>query len=391
MRGLFVLALVVLASVVLVVSGCDFLAPVVTTFPASSRFAGTCDEPPTCDGLAHPPPPIASLASLLGPDDACGAGGRQARSLIVTEDTFVQAEDLLCADLTIEIEGAGEGVRVLTLGGDALTRARVHVHSAAMLVELQVDVRIVEATELSVDGPITITLGEVQTVASRILLESAAPLAPAQLQLDLGSLNDVAIAGPRGVVRLQSAYGHRATFAVDSLVLERGRLEEVSIDARLLEMIDAELRAADVAVDRLVAASGLFHTVHLSRCGSVSLSDLSFVRSFIARCDEPLDVRYVAIEECGVLADVAGRGGGIRGSAFGGAHVTLDTGDITNSAICGTRSIDVSAIDCVRCDPGAPPDVCAVAAADETFCPGLCGSVCSISGEPTLPPEVCSP
>lgn len=181
-----------------------------------------------------------------------------------------------------------------------------------------------------------------------------------------------------------------AIFSVGSLVMERGRMQEVLVHTELMEMLDAELHLAVLDVGRLVAATGLLEQVHISRCGQVALSQLALTTSFVAACEEPLDVRDVAIEWSIVRADVVGRGGGIRHSAFGGARVALHNGEISSSALCGTASVDVSSVDCVRCEPSAPPDVCGSVSAAEEFCPGLCASTCSTTGEPSLPPEACA-
>ena len=371
--------------------GCDFLAPVVTTFPGTSTFDDPCDLPPACDALGAPPPPVESLASILTPDDVCGPGGRQLRAIHLSDDLSIDVDELFCVDLDVEIDGGGPGARVLTLRGDALTRARIHVHSAGLLTEIHVEADHIDASELSLDGPIAATFDDVQTVASRIVLEADGPLAPSQLVVEGGALSDVTIVGARAAVRLQTAYVRRATFAVDSLVIERGRVAEVAIDVRLLEMLDAELRMADVRVDRLVAATGLLHTVHIARCREITLSQLVLTRSFVARCDEPIDVRDVAIDLSTVAADVVGRGGGIRHSVFGGLRAEIMLGEITDSALCGTEAVDVSALACIRCDPGAPPDLCAVVSPHEAFCPGLCASTCMLTGVPPLTAEQCVP
>jgi hypothetical protein len=373
------------------VLGCDFLAPVVTTFPGTGLEPPPCDPPPGCEALDMPPPAVESLADIFRPDDVCGVGGRQLRTLRVSDDMSIDVDDLLCVDLDVEVVGGGASARILTLRGDALSRARIHVHSAGLATELHADILRVDASELSLDGPIAVTFDGVQTIASRILLEAVSPLEPAQILIAGGGLADVEIGGARGSVRLEGTYVRRAIFDVRSLVIAGGRLDEVAIDAELLEMLDADLSSAEVRVGRLIAATGLMNQVHIARCGEVTLSQLSLSRSFVARCDAPLDVRDVGFEHSTVAADVIGRGGGIRHSVFGGERAELDNGEIIDSALCGTASIDVSAISCVRCEPSAPPDVCAVVAGPEPHCPGLCASTCMEAGEPTLDPELCAP
>jgi hypothetical protein len=381
--------LVLLAACAMSVCGCDFFAPVVSTFPAPGHTEGMCDAPPGCDQLDVLPPAVPLTAALA--EDGCAGRERTSRLVRVTDDTSIDAEQLACVDLTIEVDAVDDGVRTVTLRGLALESAHVRIHSEEQVVALRIELLRVDQSELRIEGPIATTFDEVDTVGSRILLEAPTPTLAPQLSFEAGALRDVEILGPRAALRTRSTFVQGAAIQVGSLVMDRGQFVQVSIEADLIEMLDSDLRLADVRVNRLVAATGMLQSVHLARCGSVSLSQLSLVRSFVERCDEPLDLRDVAIEYSAVLADVGGRGGAIRHSAFGGARAALERGEITDSSLCGTTSVDVGTLTCVRCDPGAPPDICGRVSVAEPFCPGLCASVCSLSGAPALPPEVCAP
>lgn len=368
--------------------GCDVLAPVVGTLASDVEVAATCDAP-TCDAMDAPPPPPTHLAELRGPDDACAAG-REPKRLTVTADAVIDADQLGCIDLEVEVVGEGTGLRVLTLAGRALVAARLHVHSASLPVELRVAVPRVDQSELGVDGPIDVLLTDVSTVASRIVLDGAAPLAAPRLVLDGGALNDVEILGEHGVVRLEHAQVRGAVVAVDSLVMDRGNVQESDLGAELIEMLDANLSASDLDVTHLVAASGVLRNVHVTRCGEITLSQLAVVSSYLAACDAPVDVRDVSIQSSVVLGDVVGTGGRLRDTVFGGARLSLAGGEVFSSALCGTQSVDVERIVCISCGSSAPADMCGAVSGPPELCPGLCASTCSTTGHPTLGGDACA-
>ena len=371
-------------------TGCGLFAPVVGALPNDVSGEVVCEAAPTCDALFVPPVRPAHLAALRGPDDACGTAGRAPEVLSVTADTVIDADMLGCIDLTVEVVGEGSTPCVLTVEGEALGFARLHVRSARLPVELHLEVARVEQSEISVEGPVDVFLDDVDTVASRIVLESLAPLAAPSLSLDGGLMTDVEIRGARAEVHVENTQVRRVIAQVHAIVLDRARVQESGIQADVVEMLAAELTGSDLDVTHLVAAAGTLGTTHITRCSEVTLSQLTVVGSFIAACDSPIDARDVGFESTVIAGDVVGLRGSLRHSVFGGARLALPDGEVFASAFCGTTSVDAGEVVCVRCGSRAPADMCGTVSASAELCPGLCASTCSASGEPTMPAEECA-
>lgn len=382
------LALLALALLALALLGCNVAAPVVGVRPPEAGDGGLCDAP-SCALLDAVPPPPAHLAGVRGPDGVCPSG-RVPKSMTIAEDAAIDARTLECVELTVEVLGAGPTVRVVTVEGPALTRAALHVRSASVPVELHLEVARIERSEIATDGPIDVIASEVTTDASRFVLESEAPLAAPRLFVEGGAWTDLEVLGARGLVRLEDADVRGAILAVASIVLDRGHLGEAALEAEIIDMLDADVTSADIDATDLVAASGSLDAVHVTRCGQVTLSDLAIVSSYVAACDAPLDVRGVRFGSSVVLGDIVGIGGQLRDTVFGGAHLSLAGGEVFSSALCGTQTVAVERITCVRCGSSAPADMCGVVSGPPELCPGLCASTCSASGEPTLPVEACA-
>jgi hypothetical protein len=377
-----------LALLALALLGCNVAAPVVGVRPPEAGDGGLCDAP-SCALLEAVPPPPAHLAELRGPDGVCPSG-RVPKSMTIDEDAAIDARTLECVELTVEVLGAGPTVRVVTVEGPALTRAALHVRSAHAPVELHLEVARIERSEVATDGPIDVLARDVTTEGARFVLEAEAPLAAPRLFVEGGVWTDLEVLGPRGLVRLEDTDVRGAILAVASIVLDRGHLGEASLEAEIIDMLAANVTSADIDATDLVAASGSLDAVHVTRCGQVTLSDLAIVSSYVAACDAPLDVRGVRFGSSVVLGDIVGIGGQLRDTVFGGAHLSLAGGEVFSSALCGTQSVAVERVTCVRCGSSAPADMCGVVSGPPELCPGLCASTCSASGEPTLPVEACA-
>lgn len=367
--------------------GCNVAAPIVGTRPPSAEEGAIC-EAPSCDVLDAAPPP-ALLAELRGPDAAC-PDGRLEKSLLVEEDSTVDAQTLDCVHLVVEVVGEGSTTRVLTVQGDALARAGVEVRSAGLPVELRLAVGRIDRSEILVSGAVEVIANDTIADASRFVLESTAPLAAPQLSFAGGAMTDVEIMGPRAMVRLDDVHVRGAIAAVSAIVLDRGLVDQADLQADSIEMLAADVTSSDLDVEALVAASGTLQSVHVRRCAEITLSDLALVSSYVVACDAPLDVRGVSFSHDVLLGDVVGTGGTMRDTVFGGARLALAGAEVFSSAFCGTEQVAVRRITCVSCGSAAPADMCGIVSGAEAFCPGLCTSTCAATGEPTLPREACA-
>jgi hypothetical protein len=371
----------------LAVAGCDFLAPVVTTFPEPAPPPEeVCEPPPACDALAQTPLPPVTASSLDGPDDSCGTHGWTLDARTIDASTEIDAASLDCLELAIDV-APGAGAIEIAITGDVLARARIGIRSARA-VALRLETSAIDASEIAVDGPIDATFVRSAVRASRVRARSDAPLADPSILVDGGSIDGVAIDAPRAEVRLRETESSEVVAVARAIALERGRLHTADLRADLLELVDADLENVYVEVDRFVAAAGRLAATSIAACRSIAISQLSLVQSYVARCDEPLDVRRVTIAGSAILADIAGDAS-IRGSVLGGEVVDLESGSVRDSALCALSHIAADTIDCIRCEPDAPPDVCGEIPDQELFCPGLCRSVCGETDLPAQTPDLC--
>ncbi|AKF10248.1 hypothetical protein DB32_007397 [Sandaracinus amylolyticus] len=353
--------------VVLVLAGCDAIEPWV-----SSRVppGGPTDVPP-CVRLVE----CAMLDELIAghvteaadPAPRC-RDGLAPTTFDVSEDTRIDAASVACTELTIEV-APGEAPLVIALEGASLEDAHVVVHGRSRPVEVRLEVsRVVDATIVG-EGAVVIATAGAELERARI--------EALEVHVEGGEHRDVAITSPHGVLRLREAKLDVARIDVAHLALERGAISDGVVRATRAELIGADFVDATLAIDELAAGGGDWLRSELARCGDALLSRVHLAASRIAACEGRVVLDEVEADLSAFRGDLEGEWGYYAQCAFGGTTIELRS-RIADSALCGVASLVANDIQCVRCEPESPPDVCGLVDGDTSFCPGICEAACEI-------------
>lgn len=357
----------------LALAGCDAVEPWVSERPTAPPFAPiACVEVAECalfDELTVGNPG----GGISSPEPRC-ADGLVARSLAVAGDTRIDAASLACTDVTIAIED-GDTPLVLTVEGDALAAVHLRVRSTSRPVELRLEARVVEDAIVEGDGPISLTATGAGFERSRLEVRASRAVTTPVLRIEGGAHQDLAIALPIGALRLDDAEVERAHLDVEQLASRRGELVASTVRAELADLIAVELADTTLEVLELAAGGGDWRSVELARCDALLLSRVQLESSRLAACEGPVWLEEVQAERSAFAGDVHGTDGYYLECAFAGESVELGS-RIHRSAFCGVARIDARQLICVRCEPDAPPDVCALVEGDTALCPGVCHATC---------------
>ncbi|UJR86337.1 hypothetical protein [Sandaracinus amylolyticus] len=350
--------------VVLVLAGCDAVEPWVSMRepPREPTDVVPCVRLVECAVLdelvagpvsGEPTPPTPRCRDGLAPT-----------TLDVSDDTRIVASSVACTELVIDV-APGETPVAITFEGDALEDARVVIRSASRPVDVQLAVSRVADATLEGEGPIAITAAEGGLERARI----DAP----DVRIEGGDHHDVVIAAT--TIRVRGAQIDRSRLDAEHVVLERGVLSDGIARAARGELIGADVLDATLEIAELAAGGGDWLRTALAPCRGALLSRVHLRSSRIGACEAPVELDDVQADLSVFHGDLEGESGYYAQCVFGGDTVEL-LSRIADSALCGVARVVANEVQCVRCEPESPPDVCGLVDGDTSFCPGICEAAC---------------
>ena len=385
--------------VLLLLTGCELVDPVIGS---SGGGIGelTCTEVAEC-ALLERLPEVVEETDVELPVPSC-AQGMSTRVLEIDADTTLEAADLVCVSLHVDVlagqdEGEDEGdplgqdeppLVTLHVRGGHLASTSLSVRTTARAVALVIDASRIDDTELLADGPVALSLRDVYVHRTRLALHAPAIIAPPRVLVERGMLDQVSVELPQGELRLHGTDTDHVVVDAAALVVETGFVNHAIVRAGVVDALGADVVRSRIEARHFVAAGGYFQAVHVAECGSVMLHTVSVRSSLFAACEQPLRLEESGVYYSAFTGDLIASSSRIVRSALGGSRVDSDS-EIVGSALCGVEHLTALSAACVRCEPDAPPDVCADVSGDLDLCPGLCASTCERFDRPTLEPERC--
>ena len=380
-----------LASTLALSGGCVVLAPVVDRAPPPSDVRSHGCDLISCARLDDAPPTTLDPAMLEAPR-ACTQ--TTTRTMTLTDDATLDASALHCVSLDVTFEPApsrtAEAPIALQIVGGALSQCDLHLRSTTALASLVIAAMQIEDVGLQLEGAVRLSIDHVD--AQRVVLDlgGADPIEPPEALLVSSTFVSLAALGPRAPIRLRDTAIRHASLDVRSIALERGEVRESSLQAELIELLDAASITTTFVSDRMIATGGSIDGSYVERCGSLTVAATHVRATAVERCLSPIDVQAADIDGSAIHGDVGGDLATITHTAIAG-DVVLPRGTLTNDALCGTTRLETQELACPVCEPAAPAEVCLNTFSASTACPGLCAATCRPESAPATSPRQASP
>ncbi len=372
MRPLLALALVLLA-------GCDVLAPVIVEQRNPPGRGGTpCELAETCAQLGDPAPTTVTEAEVQAPSPIC-SGPLAARTLVLDGERTVMASSLECTQTTVVVvlaPGEHPPTPTLHVTGGPMRDAVLAISSDDAITELVLDAPAIDRATLELEGAIRARIVGARIAETAVHLRTHFPIAPPELLLDGVSAADLRVDASGAIVRARDATLRQAVLDARTVAVERGSLRAVLLRGEHVELLDVVAASVRIDASRFIAAGGTLTASFLSRCDVATLALTHVASSRFAACAEPIDLEAASMADVVLEGDVTGRGTLIHGGVLGGASVTLEEGTLQHVALCDVSALETAALECFSCAPDAPGEVCAGMIGNAVRCPGLCQSQC---------------
>ena len=386
-----------LAAVALL-AACEGLGlPVVGPLPEPIGNPGemTCSEISACDRyLPEEPelwsPPSDPLAAAGCPElvryalrgDAALDPNAILEALLVPPRSGEGPLELRCVELSIEVPDTARSfefdLRSVTLEG-----VHVEIVSEARGRVLLGTEGTISQADFSIHGPI-------EMIAERAVLWGARVSLEPGRHTPAGSL----LANETQFVRLNM--GGEGTFAMRRSALRGAQVRasvfrselsswaNVFVSAATVEVFEADVFQAHVESGHFIAAAGAIRYSEFFECGEIILAAVNVSQTRIADTEVPVLLSASMILNSYVQADLRGSARIVQ-CALLSDSIDLEGGTVANSALCGVDELAIAAGDavCVRCDAGAPADLC-VSVHREALCPGFESATCSRGPRPEI-------
>lgn len=390
-------------AIALFLGGCEgftFGNAVVGPVPETEGGGGgdrVCGEVRTC--AAYRPAPPAVWTPQSDPTVGAECGTRTTYTLRGDEALHPMAElsqrltapqvgegppELRCLDIEIEVPGATSSFE-LDLRNITLMGTRIRIASESRGRVLVGTTGTFSASEFEIHGPVDIIAERAVVWAARVSLLPSEGHAPAGLLFGLLSqFNQLEVLG-EGTVALRRSLLEAAHIEAEVLRTELSPWRVAFVRADSVEIFDADLWQAHVESGHFIAAAGVISFSEFAACDEIILAAVTVNRTRLGPTSVPILLSAAMLMNSYVEADLSGDGRIVQ-SGLLGQRIDLDGGAIANSALCGVDFLGLTTGDvaCIRCDEGAPADICAFAHR-EPLCPGYETAACSTGPRAGVP------
>jgi hypothetical protein len=296
--------------------------------------------------------------------------------LLTEPQTGEGPRELRCLEIAIEVPETASSFE-LDLRESTLDGVRISIHSEVPGRVLLGTVGTVSASEWVMHGPIDIVADRAVVWGARMEMLPSRGLAPA------GSL-----------MAIETQFNQLEVVSTGSVAMRRSSLREAKIRANVLrselcpwsntlviassvEVFEANLWQVQVEAEHFIAAAGTIAFSELVDCGEIILASVTINQTRFGITEVPVLLSAAMILNSYVEADLSGSARVVQ-SALLSHSIDLEGGAIANSSLCGVDILAITVGDatCLRCDAGAPADVC-VSEHEEPLCPGFETATCS--------------
>jgi hypothetical protein len=284
--------------------------------------------------------------------------------------------ELRCIEIAIEVPETSSSFE-LDLRAATLEGVRISIHSEVPGRVLLGTVGAVSASEFVLRGPLDIVADRAVVWGARIEMLPSRSLAPAGSLMALETqFRQLEVAGSGSVAMRRSSLNEALVHA-NVLRSELCPWATTTVVASSVEVFEANLWQVHVETEHFIAAAGAIRFSEFVECNEIILAAVTVNQTRFGLTDVPILLSSAMILNSYVEADLTGSARVVQ-SALLSHSIDFEGGAIANSSLCGVDILAIAVGDatCLRCDAGAPADVC-VSEHEEPLCPGFETASCS--------------